>query len=140
VLQRVFGYGFVTGSRVLLKPLHHVGFGNAHNAYIETLVSLGLVGVMASLALTWHAAKQCFRLLFGENDTSVRDVGMLSASLVVSILIAGITSITFSGPQYLDLAVLLAGLVAGSCVSCLAEPAAPQLQTSVAERRVAEAS
>ncbi len=87
----MFGYG-VGASRGIFEE--DIGLGGAHNAALNVLVDLGLVGAVCWLALVAALVVGTVRLPRSSDDTMHLDRSMLASILAFS-MIAGIF---FEGP------------------------------------------
>ena len=113
-LQKIFGYGYVTGTRSLLVDMHHKGFGNTHNALLEVLLGIGLLGVTVAVIMMWRAVKQIHQLVFGDVPQHLRAAAAQASALVAGVLVGGVAGLGFANAQYIDVMIFIVGVVVGS--------------------------
>jgi O-antigen ligase len=94
------GHGFATGSRLLLssqrtrsgyewQPLH------THNAFVETYLNLGAVGVVLLILMVGSVAVRLARLM--RADGVVRQRATAAAGLLTFVLVVGLSESSYAG-------------------------------------------
>lgn len=90
IIARPFlGYGFVTGSRVLLRDWWGSGLniGDAHNAWVEALVSVGIIGTVPLMLVVILTIKN---LLKTEMKMRFILISLMVSTLATSFVSTGI--------------------------------------------------
>jgi len=81
----VFGEGL--GSTRWLPPLEVWGLGHAHNMYLETLLTLGLLGaLLLTLILVSWLRKQFLFVFHGHGRWTIRCVDLENLSILIPLL------------------------------------------------------
>lgn len=95
----LFGFGreamVTTGIRDHLMEEYGESFPHPHNAYLQTLLDSGLIGLVPVMALYLVMLKRGLILLLDRSDTLYTALGGMSSALVLALLVGSLGGQTF---------------------------------------------
>jgi O-antigen ligase len=104
----VFGWGYLTGGSHFLQFFDWAG--EAHNAYLAVLFSMGLIGAAAFAGLFFFLVRGIYRAL---QDSAVfnRALGAEAAGMAAFVLVDGMVGEGFAGPVGVHVLALMLALL-----------------------------
>ncbi len=95
----IFGWGrqamLRTGTVTFLSETLNEDFGHPHNAYLESLLDNGIVGFIPTMALFLVLVFHGLRLFLERRSVLCSTAGGIAASLVLALMVAGMSSQSF---------------------------------------------
>jgi O-antigen ligase len=121
----VFGSGFAVGGRYLGVLRQDDSLSSPHNAFLQTLLNLGVVGLVIAVVCLVLAARDGLRVLSGPSAGASRGLYAQAAALFFAVAIASIPSDAFAtDAMTLDIVMFVAAITALRVV-CVERPAEP---------------
>lgn len=107
----ILGWGYVSGSRVaLLTQFRYWPASHSHNAFLETLLTLGVIGCSILLLMLWRTiigAVSLLRQPGTAEHTAIRLALIKSTALVVFLLVEGTLNAGFGGAPRFEATIMI---------------------------------